>query len=89
MDQDWYYRETAIMTFQGSFLESPDSAALTPLVTQALPLLIDMMGDINLHVRTTFAWTFGRIVKPDVHLHQSITALVTGLNNSPRAVTLR
>lgn len=91
-DQDWHFREAAIMTF-GSILEGPDPAVLTPLVNQALPLLIDMMGDSNLHVKDTTAWTLGRIcdlligtIKPDVHLHPLISALVVGLNDSPRIV---
>lgn len=89
---DWHQREAAIMTF-GSILEGPDPAVLKPLVDQALPLLIDMMTDSNLHVKDTTAWTLGRIcdlliasIKPDVHLHPLISALVTGLQDSPRIV---
>ncbi|KDR78361.1 hypothetical protein GALMADRAFT_224738 [Galerina marginata CBS 339.88] len=90
--EDWHYREAAIMTF-GSILEGPDPSVLTPLVNQALPLLIDMMTDSNLHVKDSTAWTLGRIcdllittIKPDVHLHPLITALVNGLHDSPRIV---
>lgn len=90
---DWHHREAAIMTF-GSILEGPDPTVLTPLVSQALPLLIDMMADSNEHVKDTTAWTLGRIcdlliqtVKPDVHLHPLISALVAGLSDSPRIVT--
>ncbi|KIM41758.1 hypothetical protein M413DRAFT_137569 [Hebeloma cylindrosporum] len=89
---DWHQREAAIMTF-GSILEGPDPAVLKPLVDQALPLLIDMMTDNNLHVKDTTAWTLGRIcdllissIKPDVHLHPLISALVNGLQDSPRIV---
>ncbi|PPQ77891.1 hypothetical protein CVT25_015378 [Psilocybe cyanescens] len=88
--ENWHQREAAIMTF-GSILEGPDPAVLTPLVNQALPLLIDMMTDSNLHVKDTTAWTLGRIcdllittIKPDVHLHPLISALVSGLQDSPR-----
>lgn len=91
-NEDWHYREAAIMTF-GSILEGPDPSVLTPLVNQALPLLIDMMTDSNLHVKDTTAWTLGRIcdlligtIKPDVHLHPLISALVNGLSDSPRIV---
>lgn len=91
--QDWHQREAAVMTF-GSILDGPDPAVLTPLVNQALPLLIDMMGDSNLHVKDTTAWTLGRIcdllvvtIKPDVHLRPLITALVNGLQDNPRIVT--
>ncbi|RDB23601.1 Importin subunit beta-1 [Hypsizygus marmoreus] len=90
--EDWHQREAAVMTF-GSILEGPDPAVLTPLVNQALPLLIDMMTDSNLHVKDTTAWTLGRIcdllistIKPDVHLHPLISALVNGLQDSPRIV---
>lgn len=90
--QDWHQREAAVMTF-GSILEGPDPAILTPLVNQALPLLIDMMTDTNLNVKDTTAWTLGRIcdlliscIKPDVHLHPLVSALVTGLGDSPRIV---
>ncbi|KAL0952370.1 hypothetical protein HGRIS_006648 [Hohenbuehelia grisea] len=90
---DWHHREAAIIAF-GSILDGPDPTVLTPLVNQALPLLIDMMTDANVHVKDTTAWTLGRIcdllistIKPDVHLHPMISALVNGLNDSPRIVT--
>jgi len=90
--EDWHYREAAVMTF-GSILEGPDPSVLTPLAEQALPLLINMMADNNIHVKDTTAWTLGRIcdilisvIKPDVHLHPLISALVNGLSDSPRIV---
>ena len=91
--QDWHQREAAVMSF-GSILDGPDPTVLMPLVNQALPLLIGMMNDSNLHVKDTTAWTLGRIcdlliitIKPDVHLHPLISALVTGLQDNPRIVT--
>ncbi|KAN0079953.1 Armadillo-type fold [Tylopilus felleus] len=91
--QDWHQREAAVMTF-GSILDGPDPTVLMPLVNQALPLLIGMMNDSNIHVKDTTAWTLGRIcdlliitIKPDVHLHPLISALVTGLQDNPRIVT--
>lgn len=88
--QDWHQREAAVMAF-GSILDGPDPNMLTPLVAQAMPILIDMMSDENIHVKDTTAWTLGRIcdllvqtIKPDVHLHPLITALVRGLEDSPR-----
>ncbi|KAI0314478.1 karyopherin Kap95 [Amylostereum chailletii] len=91
--QDWHFREAAVMTF-GSILAGPDPAVLTPLVNQALPILIDMMNDSNLHVKDTTAWTLGRIceslittIKPDVHLHPLVSALVHGLQDSPRIIS--
>ncbi|KAF8622289.1 hypothetical protein AX15_007152 [Amanita polypyramis BW_CC] len=88
--EDWHFREAAIMSF-GSILEGPDPNVLTPLVNQALPLLIGMMNDTNLHVKDTTAWTLGRIcdlligtIKPDVHLHALVSSLVGGLQDNPR-----
>ncbi|KAJ3709606.1 armadillo-type protein [Lentinula raphanica] len=90
--EDWHHREAAVMTF-GSILEGPDPVVLTPLAEQALPLLINMMADTNIHVKDTTAWTLGRIcdvlisvIKPDVHLHPLISALVNGLQDNPRIV---
>ncbi|KAI0351594.1 ARM repeat-containing protein [Trametes cingulata] len=87
---DWHLREAAVMTF-GSILDGPDPNVLTPLVNQALPILIDMMADENVHVKDTVAWTLGRIcdllistIQPDVHLHPLISALVAGLQDNPR-----
>lgn len=91
--QDWHQREAAVMTF-GSILDGPDPTVLMPLVNQALPLLIGMMNDSNIHVKDTTAWTLGRIcdlliitIKPDVHLHPLVSVLVTGLQDNPRIVT--
>ncbi|EMD35060.1 hypothetical protein CERSUDRAFT_116561 [Gelatoporia subvermispora B] len=90
--QDWHQREAAVMAF-GSIMEGPDPKVLTPLVNQALPILIDMMNDTNLQVKDTVAWTLGRIcdllvatILPDVHLHPLVSALVNGLNDNPRIV---
>ncbi|KAJ3007135.1 hypothetical protein NUW54_g3664 [Trametes sanguinea] len=88
--QDWHLREAAVMTF-GSILDGPDPNVLTPLVNQALPILIDMMADTNVNVKDTVAWTLGRIcdllvstIQPDVHLHPLVSALVSGLQDNPR-----
>lgn len=91
--QDWHQREAAVMTF-GSILDGPDPQVLNPLVAQALPILIDMMSDENVHVKDTTAWTLGRIcdlliqtIKPDVHLHPLVSAFVGGLEDSPRIIS--
>lgn len=90
--EDWHKREAAVMTF-GSILDGPDPTVLMPLANQALPLLIGMMNDPNVHVKDTVAWTLGRIcdllivtIKPDVHLHPLVSALVAGLQDIPRIV---
>ncbi|OBZ74428.1 Importin subunit beta-1 [Grifola frondosa] len=78
---DWHLRDAAVMAF-GSILEGPDPRLLHPLVDQAFPILIAMMGDANVHVRDSVSWTLGRIcdllvttIKPDVQLHPLISAL--------------
>ncbi|TDL26856.1 ARM repeat-containing protein [Rickenella mellea] len=90
--QDWHQREAAVMTF-GSILDGPDPTVVTPLVAQALPILIEMMRDDNLLVKDTTAWTLGRIcdllivaIKPDVHLHPLVSGLVNGLEDRPRII---
>lgn len=90
---EWRCREAAVMAF-GSILDGPEEKILAPLVAQALPTLIDMMRDPSLHVRDTTAWTLGRIsdvlvktIKVDVHLPALITALVGGLDESPRIIS--
>lgn len=90
--QDWHQREAAVMAF-GSILDGPTGESILPLVTQALPILIQMLGDQNTHVKDTTAWTLGRIcelvseaIQPDVHLHELVTALVASLSDAPRIV---
>lgn len=63
------------------------------MIIQALPTLINMMADPVVNVKDTVAWTLGRVsellihcIKPEVHLHDMITALVSGLQDSPRIV---
>ncbi|KAJ2775984.1 karyopherin Kap95 [Coemansia nantahalensis] len=89
---DWHYREAAVMAF-GSILDGPDPSVLTPLVAQALPVLIEMVKDQVLQVKDSAAWTLGRVcdlpiecIQLDVHLHNLISALVAGLEDSPRIV---
>lgn len=90
--ESWHQREAAVMAF-GSILDGPDPKVLAGLVAQALPTLIEMMQDPNVHVKDTAAWTLGRIsdflidsIKTDVHLPPLVTALVFGLEDSTRIV---
>jgi importin subunit beta-1 len=90
--ENWHQREAAVMSF-GSILVGPDPTVLAPLVNQALPLLINMMSDPQPQVKDTTAWTLGRIcenlitsIKPDVHLHALVSALVAGLQDSPHII---
>ncbi|KAJ2617046.1 karyopherin Kap95 [Coemansia sp. RSA 1804] len=89
---DWHYREAAVMSF-GSILEGPESSVLNPLVSQALPVLIEMVKDNEIQVKDSAAWTIGRVcdllvecIQMDVHLHNLVSALVSGLEDNPRIV---
>lgn len=92
-NSDWHFREAAVMAF-GSILDGPDGKLLTPLVTQALPTLIEMsMKDDSVPVKDTTSWTLGRIsdvlidtVKSDIHLPGLVSAFVHGLGDNPRIV---
>ncbi|KAM0786088.1 hypothetical protein ACM66B_006899 [Microbotryomycetes sp. NB124-2] len=89
---DWRFREAAVMAF-GSILDGPEERILAPLVSQALPTLIEMMRDPSPHVRDTVAWTLGRVtdvliktIDPEVHIRPLVVAVVEGLEQSPRIV---
>ena len=90
---DWQRREAAVMAF-GSILDGPDPTTLSPLVTQALGALINMMqNDPSIQVRDTVAWTLSKItevmlevIDPSMHLENLVTALVLGLSASPRII---
>ncbi|KAJ1675667.1 karyopherin Kap95 [Spiromyces aspiralis] len=90
---DWHFREAAVMAF-GSILEGPQATVLAPLVSQALPVLIEMLKDESVHVKDTAAWTLGRVcelliecIQLDVHLHNLLSALVEGLKDNQRIVS--
>lgn len=90
---EWREREAAVMAF-GSILDGPGRTLLSPLVQQALPLLIEMMRDSVLQVKDTTAWTLGRIcdlmvetINLEAHLNGLVTALVNGLDDNPKIIT--
>ena len=92
-NDDWHLREAAVMAF-GSILDGPDPKLLVPLVTQALPTLLEMMRDPDVHVKDTTAWTLGRIsdvlvqtIKHDTHLPGLVIAFIQCLDDSPRVVS--
>ena len=75
----------------GSILDGPESRILQPLVSQALPVIIEMMQDSSGLVKDTAAWTLGRIseyhpdcIKTDLYLQNLISALLRGLEDIPR-----
>lgn len=90
--ENWKQRDAAVMAF-GSILDGPDPVTLEPLVQQALPVLITMMGDRVVQVRDTVAWTLGRAcnfvlsaISIDMHLPQLVSALLSGLSDNSRVV---
>lgn len=89
---DWHGREAAVMAF-GSILDGPDPNLLQPLVSQALPTLIEMMQDPSIQVKDTTAWTLARTcdtmvetIKPET-LPPLITALINGLRDNAKVAT--
>lgn len=86
---DWRLREAAVMAF-GCIVEGPSPELLGPLVSQALPVLIEMMKDPMLQVRDSTAWAIGRICGslhkfiPGVHLEPLIVAICSGLGENTR-----
>ena len=63
---NWRLKEAALMAF-GMILDGPSGETLSPLVVQAMPILITCLRDPNVLVRDTSAWTIGRICE----LHKS------------------
>lgn len=88
--EDWQYRDAAVSAF-GAIMEGPDESMLRPLVQQALPVLIGMMGDQVVHVKDSAAYALGRItetmseaIDPAQHLQPLMSALFAGLSSQPR-----
>lgn len=89
--QKWNEREAAVMAF-GSILEGPDPEQLSPLVDQALPLILSLMKDSHLQVRDTVAWCLGTMayvkeINYGQHLQAVLEALVVGLGDHPKVVS--
>lgn len=89
---NWRLKEAAVMAF-GMILDGPSDDKLSPIVMQAMPILINCLKDQNTLVRETSAWTIGRIC----HLHKSslsadilppmVAGLATALeDNAPKVV---
>lgn len=82
-NSNWRLKEAALMAF-GMILDGPTGEKLSPLVVQAMPILINCLRDQNTLVRDTSAWTIGRICE----LHKNslsgdiLPAMVTGLSAS-------
>ena len=57
---DWRRREAATQAF-GAMLEGPSAAALAPVMSQGIDVMLKMMRDSSLSVKDTAAWTIGRV----------------------------
>ncbi|KAL8810742.1 MAG: hypothetical protein Q9223_000083 [Gallowayella weberi] len=87
---DWHWRDAAVSAF-GAIMEGPDEKMLEPLIKQALPVLIQMMGDVSVQVKDSAAYTLGRIcenvsdsIDPHTHLAPLVQSLFTGLQTNPK-----
>jgi importin subunit beta-1 len=88
--EDWHYRDASVSAF-GAIMEGPEEAVLDPIVKQALPTLIGMMDDQNIHVKDSAAYALGRICEAvpssldaQQHLPPLIGALFNGLASHPK-----
>lgn len=57
---NWRQKEAAVAVF-GLILDGPSDAKLSPLIFQALPILLNCMKDPTKMVRHTTTWTIGQI----------------------------
>ena len=88
--ESWNNRDAAVSAF-GAIMEGPEASVIEPIVKQALPVIIKMMDDSNLHVKDSTAYALGRIteacseaIDPNVHLPLLISSLFEGLVSSPK-----
>jgi hypothetical protein len=75
-------------------LEGPSPSTLKTIVVQALPLLMELMGDASVPVQDTAAWTIGRVcdlvpeaIDPQQHLPNLVKVLLMGLQRDPRVAS--
>ncbi len=79
------------LVYSGSVLDGPDPEKLKPLVLQALPMLLKLMGDEQTVVRDTAAWTISKVceicqdvvIQPEI-LQPLLPALSQGLAQEAR-----
>ncbi|KAK2751008.1 karyopherin beta [Myotisia sp. PD_48] len=89
--EDWHRRDAAVSAF-GAIMDGPEVETLSPLVKQALPVMISMMmEDKVVHVRDSTAYALGRIceccseaIDVPIHLHPLISCLFDGLASNPK-----
>jgi importin subunit beta-1 len=87
---DWHNRDAAVSAF-GAIMEGPDEKTISPIVKQALPVIIKMMEDPSIHVKDSTAYALGRIteacseaIDPITTLPELIKSLFEGLISSPK-----
>jgi len=75
-------------------MEGPSTATLKPLVVQAFPVFLELMGDQSVSVQDTTAWTIGRIcdlvpeaIDPQQHLPNLMRVLLMGLSRDARVAS--
>lgn len=92
--EQWNHREAAVMAF-GSIMDGPEASTLQPLVSQAFPVLIAMLGDPSPAVRESTSWALARATElvpkgfqPDTHLRPLMEGLVVTLRD-PRNNTIQ
>lgn len=83
--EDWHFREASVAAF-GGIMDGPEESVLDPIVKQALPTIIGMMDDQQIHVKDAAAYALGKITESvpgsldaQQHLPTLISALFTGL----------
>jgi len=88
--EDWHNRDAAVSAF-GAIMEGPEEKVISPIVKQALPVIIKMMEDPVIHVKDSTAYALGRIteacseaIDPALHLPLLIKSLFEGLISSPK-----
>jgi importin subunit beta-1 len=88
--EDWHNRDAAVSAF-GAIMEGPEEKVISPIVKQALLVIIKMMEDPVIHVKDSTAYALGRIteacseaIDPNLHLPQLIKSLFEGLISSPK-----
>lgn len=92
--ENWNQREAAVMAF-GSIMDGPEPSTLQPLVAQAFPVMIAMLGDTSPAVRESTTWALARTTEsvpkgfqPDTHLRPLMEGLVVSLRDS-RSATIQ
>lgn len=90
--QDWRHREASILAF-GAILDGPSPQVLSPMVSQAFPILLNSMKDPMPLIKDTSAWTIGRVcsfvpetINDEVLEHLMLT-LVNALQDVPKVAS--